>query len=85
MDVHVLNVLETVSQVANEWMVDMLEHATLSNDVSNALGSYNCLSVSPGPLLECEARICLDKRLCKTVDSVSPRTGFAYLHLCGCT
>lgn len=35
-DAHVFDVLEAVSKVANEWMVNMLEHATLSDNVSYA-------------------------------------------------
>lgn len=39
---HILNILETVSQVANEWMVHMLEHSPFSDDVSHAFGSDDC-------------------------------------------
>lgn len=41
-NVHVFYVLETVAEVANEGMVDMLEHAALSNDVPYAFGSDDC-------------------------------------------
>lgn len=37
--IHVLYILEAVSQVADKRMVDMFEHATLSDDVPYALGS----------------------------------------------
>lgn len=36
-DVQVLNILEAVAQVAEKGVVEMLEHAALSNNVSNAL------------------------------------------------
>ncbi len=39
---HVFNILETVSQVANEWMVHMLEHSPFSDDVSHTFGSDHC-------------------------------------------
>lgn len=38
---HVFNVLETVSQVANERMVHVLEHPALSYDVPHTFGSYD--------------------------------------------
>lgn len=40
--VHVFNVLETVSQVADERVVDVFEHSALTDDVTDALGSYDC-------------------------------------------
>lgn len=40
--VHVLDVLEAVAEIADEGMVDMLEHAAFADDVPYALGSYNC-------------------------------------------
>lgn len=39
--VHVLDVLKTVTQVANERMVDVLEHSTFADDVAHALGANN--------------------------------------------
>lgn len=39
--VHVLDILEAVSQVADKGVVDMLEHASFSDYVSNTLGSYD--------------------------------------------
>lgn len=36
---HVLNVLEAVAQVANERVVHVLEHSSLSDDVADAFGS----------------------------------------------
>lgn len=42
MDVHVFDVLETVSQVTDEWMVDIFQHSTFADDVTHALRSYNC-------------------------------------------
>lgn len=35
-DAHVFNVLEAISEVANKGMVHMLEHASLSYDISYA-------------------------------------------------
>jgi len=40
--VQVLDVLEAISQVAEERMVEMLEHPAFANDVANALGPYDC-------------------------------------------
>jgi len=40
-EVHVLDILETIAQIANEWVVDMLEHAPFADDVPYALGSDN--------------------------------------------
>ena len=40
--VHVLDILEAVSQVANEGVVEVFEHLPLADDVSYALGSYDC-------------------------------------------
>lgn len=37
-EVHILNVLEAVSQVANERVVNVFEHATFANDVADAFG-----------------------------------------------
>jgi hypothetical protein len=38
--------LETVAQVAEEGVVQVLEHAPLSNDVANTLGAYHCCTTS---------------------------------------
>lgn len=35
-EVHILNVLETVSQIANERVVNVLKHATFANNVADA-------------------------------------------------
>lgn len=48
MDVQVFDVLEAVSQVAEEGVVEMLEHSSFANDVANALGPYNCDTASVG-------------------------------------
>jgi hypothetical protein len=45
-DVQVLNVLEAVAQIAEEGVVEVLEHAALADDVANALGSYDCDTAS---------------------------------------
>lgn len=45
-NVQVLNVLEAVAQIAEEGVVEVLEHAALSNDVANALGAYDCDTTS---------------------------------------
>jgi hypothetical protein len=37
LDVQILDVLEAVTQVAEERVVEMLEHPSLSNDISHAL------------------------------------------------
>jgi hypothetical protein len=36
-DVQILDVLEAVTQVTEEWVVEMLEHPSLSNNVPYAL------------------------------------------------
>jgi len=38
---HVLYILKTISQVANEGMVYMLEHASLTNDIAHTFGTYD--------------------------------------------
>lgn len=45
-DVQVFNVLETVAQVAEEGMIQVLEHAPLANDVADAFRAYNCDTTS---------------------------------------
>jgi hypothetical protein len=45
-DVQVLDVLEAVAQIAEEGVVEMLEHATLANDVADALRPYDCYTTS---------------------------------------
>lgn len=45
-DAQVFNVLETVSQIAEEGMVEMLEHASLADDVAYTFGPYNCDTAS---------------------------------------
>ena len=40
--VHVLDVLEAVAQVTDEWVVHMLEHAPLSYDVPDAFRPDDC-------------------------------------------
>lgn len=49
---HVLNVLETVPQVAYEGMVDMLEHAAFSNYIANAFRTddWCCVSLATGSI-----------------------------------
>lgn len=37
-DVHVFDILKAVSQVAKEGMVQMLEHASFTNDIPYAFG-----------------------------------------------
>jgi hypothetical protein len=32
---HVFNILETVPQIADEWVIDMLEHSTLADNVAH--------------------------------------------------
>lgn len=44
--VQIFDVLEAVSQVAEKGMVEMFQHATLANDVANALGAYDCFTAS---------------------------------------
>lgn len=40
-NLHVLDILKAVSQVADKGVVDMFEHSPFSNDISDALGPYN--------------------------------------------
>lgn len=40
-DIHVLHILETVSQVAKKRMVQMLKHSPFSDNVTNAFRPYN--------------------------------------------
>lgn len=46
MHAHVLYVLEAVAEVANKGMVDVLEHAALSNDVAYTFRSDDCCAAS---------------------------------------
>jgi hypothetical protein len=39
---HVFDVLKAVSQVADEGVVDMLQHSSLADNVSDALRLDNC-------------------------------------------
>jgi hypothetical protein len=49
-DVQVLDVLEAVAQVAEERVVQVLEHAALTDDVADALGPYDCdTALASGP------------------------------------
>lgn len=41
-DVHILYILETVTQVAKERVVQMLEHSAFADNVPYALRTYNC-------------------------------------------
>lgn len=38
---HVLDILETVPQVTDERMIYLLQHAALTYDIADTLGSYN--------------------------------------------
>ena len=40
-DIHVLDILEAVSQVTDKGVVDMFEHSPFSDYISDTLGSYN--------------------------------------------
>lgn len=42
-DAHVLYILKAVPQVADKGVVNMLEHAALSYDISYAFGPDNCV------------------------------------------
>jgi len=44
--IQVFDVLEAVAQIAQEGVVEVLEHASLPDDVANALGSYDCYTAS---------------------------------------
>jgi hypothetical protein len=52
-DVQILNVLEAVAQVAQEGVVEMLEHAALPDDVANALGPHDCHTASASASSPC--------------------------------
>lgn len=39
---HVFDILKAVAQVTDEGMVDMLEHSSLADDISNAFRFDNC-------------------------------------------
>jgi hypothetical protein len=45
-DIQVFDVLEAVAQVAEEGVVEMLEHAALTNDIADALRPYDCYTAS---------------------------------------
>jgi hypothetical protein len=45
-DVQVLDVLEAVAQIAEEGVVEMLEHAALADDIADALRPYDCYTTS---------------------------------------
>lgn len=42
-DAHVLYILETIPQVADKRVINMLEHAAFSNDISHAFGPDDCM------------------------------------------
>jgi hypothetical protein len=49
--VHILDILEAVSQVADEGVVEVFEHPPLADDILYALGFYGCsygMAVSVG-------------------------------------
>jgi hypothetical protein len=45
-NVQVLYVLEAVSEIAEEGVVEMLEHAPLANNVADTLRPYDCYTAS---------------------------------------
>lgn len=45
-NVQVFDVLETVSQIAEERMVEVLEHPPLTDYVANAFRPYHCYTTS---------------------------------------
>ena len=45
-DIEVLDVLEAVAQIAQERVVEVLEHAALADDVAHALGAHHCETAS---------------------------------------
>lgn len=45
-DVQILNVLEAVAQIAQEGVVEVLEHAALADDVAHTFGPYDCYTAS---------------------------------------
>jgi hypothetical protein len=47
--VHILYVLKGIPQVADEGMVDMLQHASFANDVPDAFGSHHCTMILVNP------------------------------------
>jgi hypothetical protein len=57
-DVQVLDVLEAVAQIAEERVVEVLEHAALANYVADTLGAYDCYTTSaypaPRPPIACK-------------------------------
>jgi hypothetical protein len=55
-DLQVLDVLETVSEVAEERMVKVFEHTSLANNVSDAFRLHHCYTTS--------ARLFLSMRVC---------------------
>ena len=51
---HVLNVLETVAQVADERVVHVLEHSSFSDDIADAFGADDCMRCQyPRPRHNC--------------------------------
>jgi hypothetical protein len=40
--VQILDILEAVAQIAEEGVVEVLEHTALANDIADALGPNNC-------------------------------------------
>jgi hypothetical protein len=55
-EVHVFNVLETVSQVTDERMVDIFKHSTFSDDVTHAFRSYNFIF---SDIFESKREVCI--------------------------
>lgn len=76
LDAHVFDVLEAVPQVADKRMINMLEHAALSNNVSYAFGSNDCTI---------KRLAILARRRHRMEDQILGGGGkYAYLHLSVC-
>jgi hypothetical protein len=55
--IQVFDVLEAVAQIAQEGVVEVLEHASLADDIADAFGSYDCYTASAS---SCGAVSCCD-------------------------
>lgn len=46
---HVLDVLETVAQIADERVIHVLEHSSFSDDIADAFGANDCMRLLASP------------------------------------
>lgn len=47
-NLHIFNILETVTQIANERVINMLEHSALPYNIAHALRADDCSNMALG-------------------------------------